>query len=141
MDISERSRKRQKLWRLWGGFPACVVSKSFTLIRTFLFLPLPKRPPRPRVETIRLTRAVKNAWQAAFRLVLANCRPGTGKTAKAENCDVEADCGGAGGDHRGWTFRDRGTGAAGTRAGARHRIFSGNHRGEDQRAPPLPDSR
>jgi hypothetical protein len=37
------SRKRQKVWRLWGGFPASVVSKSFTLNPGFPFLPPSKR--------------------------------------------------------------------------------------------------
>jgi hypothetical protein len=47
MTFNGPSRKRQKLWRRCGGFPAGVVFKSFTLIRTFPFLPLLKQAQRP----------------------------------------------------------------------------------------------
>jgi hypothetical protein len=43
-------------------FPASVVFKSFTLFRTFPLLTLLAGPWQPRVETIRLTGAVKNIW-------------------------------------------------------------------------------
>jgi hypothetical protein len=54
------SRKRQKLRRLCGDFPASVVFKSFTLFPTFSFLPAPEASPMARVETIWLTRAGKD---------------------------------------------------------------------------------
>jgi hypothetical protein len=54
------------MWRPCGDFPASVVFKSFTLFRTFHFLSPTQASPKARVETIRLTRAVKNAWAGRF---------------------------------------------------------------------------
>jgi hypothetical protein len=58
-----RSRQRHRLWRACGRFPATVVFRSFTLIRAFLSLPAPNDSEGRRVETIRLTHAVKNTWE------------------------------------------------------------------------------